>query len=367
VKKILHIENSKNFTGSFKILLQTIDKADRRGNSIVALPEGSVNDQVLQQHNIPAVKFRFIELRKKAAALALYTPALFYNAVQVWKYCKKNSISIVHNNDHYNLVPVVMKMFLGSRIKLIVTVMLLPSTYNGALYKVYRYLNNKYADHIIALSNAVAAAYTTKDKSTVINGASHLPERLPPFEVREGGKFRFLHIANYIKGKGQDLAMEAFIAFSKIHPGTELHFFGNTMGLEKNEAFKRSLQEQAIAAGLGEQVYFNPFSADVEGTYKSFDVSLMFSESESFSMVCFESLYYGIPTIATDCGGPAEIIDDMESGIIVPNRNVNAMTEAMVKLYNNCDLRREFSVTGKQKVFRMVEEQPDFFTIAEAV
>ena len=55
---------------------------------------------------------------------------------------------------------------------------------------------------------------------------------------------------------------------------------------------------------------------------------LNFSESESFSMTCLESLYYGTPLIATDSGGPAELFKHGESGHLVPNRDVQAMAKA---------------------------------------
>jgi glycosyltransferase involved in cell wall biosynthesis len=60
-----------------------------------------------------------------------------------------------------------------------------------------------------------------------------------------------------------------------------------------------------------------------------------FSESESFSVTVLEGMYYGKAVLATDCGGPAEIIDDQVTGILVPVKNIEAMTVALEKLISD--------------------------------
>ena len=99
----------------------------------------------------------------------------------------------------------------------------------------------------------------------------------------------------------------------------------------------------ATALEIDSKIEWVPFTDDVELEYKRADIVLNFSESESFSMTCLEALYFGRPLIATDCGGPAEIIDHLVTGILVPNRNVAAMANAMVELANDVDLRIKMS------------------------
>ena len=54
-------------------------------------------------------------------------------------------------------------------------------------------------------------------------------------------------------------------------------------------------------------VHFDGFAANTEVAMKGHDMVLNFSEAESFSLTCLDALYYGVPLIATDCGGPAEL------------------------------------------------------------
>ena len=77
---------------------------------------------------------------------------------------------------------------------------------------------------------------------------------------------------------------------------------------------------------------------------------LNFSESESFSLTCLDALVYGTPLIASDCGGPAELFEHNHSGILVPNKDVPAMTRAILDLAANENKRRRFSQEGKKFV-----------------
>ena len=113
------------------------------------------------------------------------------------------------------------------------------------------------------------------------------------------------------------------------NPNLRLHFVGGDMGMVKNQEFRPELEAPQQAAGLAEAVHFDGFAADTEAAMKAHDIVLNFSEAESFSLTCLDALYYGVPLIATDCGGPAELFENGRSGLLVPNRNVPAMAEAI--------------------------------------
>jgi glycosyltransferase involved in cell wall biosynthesis len=341
-------------------------ESNNQSTSVIALPADSENVAILEEKKIQWVRFPFSELRKNLKAALLYIPLLLLNARRVWNYCKRNQITMIHSNDHYNLVPIVIKFFVRQKTKLVVHVRLLPGTYNSRLYNLYRFLNNKYADKIIAVSNSVAKAYGHKKKITVIHDAYVMNEKYPPHSINLPQPFRFLYVGNYIRGKGQEHALKAFQIFQKKFPEAELHYYGSTMGLKKNEDFKLFLMNEAGQA-RSTSVFFHDFCEDTEKIYKSHHVSLMFSDCESFSMVSFESLFYGIPTIATDSGGPTDFIDNMQNGILVPIKNIDAMVNAMQCLYQNECLRSAFSKQGRMKIDMLISKKKDFFALAESL
>ncbi|MFM8744584.1 MAG: glycosyltransferase, partial [Cytophagales bacterium] len=102
--------------------------------------------------------------------------------------------------------------------------------------------------------------------------------------------------------------------------------------------------------GLDKVVMFEEATDDIEAVMKKADVVLMFSESESFSMVCYEALFYGKPLIASDCGGPRELVENNVSGLLVTNRDTHAMANAMCTLVNYNELRYVLSINARKAI-----------------
>ena len=112
------------------------------------------------------------------------------------------------------------------------------------------------------------------------------------------------------------------------------------MGLQKNKDFQESLKGKAKQLNLDAQVEWQGFSEKISDEYAKAGIVLNFSESESFSLTCLEAMFYGRPVIATRCGGPSEIIDQNETGILVDVKDITAMASAMDYLISNTDKRQ---------------------------
>jgi glycosyltransferase involved in cell wall biosynthesis len=67
-------------------------------------------------------------------------------------------------------------------------------------------------------------------------------------------------------------------------------------------------------------------------------------------MVCLEALAYGMPLVASDCGGPREIVEDMRSGVLIPNRDVEAAARAMRLLAQDLPLAERLGRDGRVSV-----------------
>ena len=72
-----------------------------------------------------------------------------------------------------------------------------------------------------------------------------------------------------------------------------------------------------------------------------------------------EAMSYEIPVIATDCGGTKELVDG-QSGILVEQRDSEALKNAIYKLINNGDYRIEIGTNGRSKI------KQDFNTMKNA-
>lgn len=226
-------------------------------------------------------------------------------------------------------------------------VRLLPSKQHNLLNKIWIKLAITFSHSVGAVSLAVQRDLPKNNKVKLIYNPSLLTEKHKHTRNATSEKIRFLYLSNYIKGKGQDYAIQAVAQSLTKNPNIELHFYGSDMGLNKNKIWKNSLQDKVNELNISENIFFHDFCTNIEKEIKESDVLLNFSDSESFSQTCYEASAYGKPVIATRCGGPDEIIVDQLSGFLVPVRDTAEMASAITKLSLNKQLRDEMGNAGK--------------------
>ena len=356
--RILIVDNCIAVTGALKAILNTtralraeygaqFDFEFVLPTGTAALPTVAAEGYVV--HTLP-----FVEISKRPGDLLRYVPALVTNAWRLRRLARQRGAALVHLNDFFNLAGIVAKWAGGP--KLLTHVRLLPQNFPGPLRQLWIGVDTRYADRVVCVSEAVRAAFPAAPNVMVI--ADPLPEReqhpLPAPDHSEGRartvELKLLYLANYIQGKGHDFAVEAFAGAYAQNPRLRLHFHGGDMGLEKNRAFKRQLEARVRELGLADVVHFGGFVHDVEQAIKSADILLNFSETEAFSLTCFDALFYGTALIASDCGGPRELFEHGRSGLLVPNRDVPAMTGAIVELAADPTRRARFAEAGRAYV-----------------
>lgn len=348
--KILVIENSIDITGALKSIAHIALDLRSTFDFIFVIPSGSVVKEWIEQQGISVLELPMKELSRKIYSVFVYLPVLFMNAIRLNKIIKQKSISVIHVNDMYNLLPVAIRL-LGNSTPYVCHVRFLPDRFPPWLLKLWMKFHFRYAERIVVVSAKVKEMLPEHPKCTIIYGSLPESEKYPK-SINSPRKHQhtFLYLANFMEGKGQKYALEAFSSIHFNLPGWKLRFMGSDMGLKKNKRYLNKLKKQADGLGIGQKIEWKEFTNDVEWEYKSADIVLNFSESESFSMTCLEALYFGRPLIASDCGGPVEIIDNHQTGILVQNRNVEAMAESMQLLALNTGLRESLSASAWHKV-----------------
>ncbi|MAP55558.1 glycosyltransferase [Altibacter sp.] len=86
--------------------------------------------------------------------------------------------------------------------------------------------------------------------------------------------------------------------------------------------------------------------------------SLMVSSSESFSLVVVESMALGVPVIATDCGGPREILlPNRKQEVILPFQNENGVLIPKPNEWTSDTLPRQLDMLfSKEEVWQRLSE-----------
>ncbi|MBS1773712.1 MAG: glycosyltransferase family 4 protein [Bacteroidetes bacterium] len=347
--RILVIDNSIAFTGAFKCALNEAELLSPNHSFVFILPSNSTLIPLLKEKGIPVYEIPMLEIKKSIVAIIKYPFALLSNTFRIKHIIRDEKIDVVQMNDFYNLLGASAKIF-GSKIKLLTYVRFLPNAIPGPLRKLWTSIASRYADTIIAVSDTVLEQLPQNNKSVRIYDPANLKEALPAKVHEDKATIQLLYLSNYIQGKGHDYALDAFIHAYKQNNNLRLKFVGGDMGLEKNRQFKEMLQNKVNTEGLNKDVTFAPFSSNVEEEIKNADIVLNFSDSESFSMTCLEAAYYGTAVIATRCGGPEEIIADKKTGLLVSKRDIAGMTDAILTLSNNKNLRQQYADAGKTYV-----------------
>lgn len=95
---------------------------------------------------------------------------------------------------------------------------------------------------------------------------------------------------------------------------------------------------------------------DVEKLITTADIGVLFTNAnthaEGISNSIIEYMALGKPVLTTDCvGGSKEIIDDLESGFIM-QRNVEEITEKILNLIKNPELRKEMGERGRGIIYQ---------------
>jgi glycosyltransferase involved in cell wall biosynthesis len=154
-------------------------------------------------------------------------------------------------------------------------------------------------------------------------------------------------IGNIRPAKGYEFFLRAARRIVDQQPGCRFVIVGEGAG----EGLRR-LHDLRQQLGLQEMVHFAGFRGDTVTVLHNFDLYLLSSSSEGFSIACLEAMACGLPVVATRSGGPEEIIGDGDDGLLVPPASPEAMAGAVLKLLGNPERRGQIAARAIDTVTR---------------
>ena len=101
--------------------------------------------------------------------------------------------------------------------------------------------------------------------------------------------------------------------------------------------------------GLSHRIFLIGSKTNLQDYYSQAETFVLPSRNEGYPNALVEAMSFGCPSIATNCEfGPAEILNNGESGLLVANEDPEAMAALIVKMHNDQQLRARFSLNGKE-------------------
>jgi len=164
-------------------------------------------------------------------------------------------------------------------------------------------------------------------------------------------KFWFGTIANSYPTKGLDVLIESVSGLPEaIRAQAQWVLIGD--GPEKP-----SLELLIKKLGLESSIFLLSFVPEAARFLTAFDTFVLPSRKEGLPYTLLEALQVGIPIIATKVGGVPSLIENEETGILVPPQDTAALTQAFALVLENKGLRQKMKEKEQQIAKRYTFEQ----------
>ncbi len=161
-------------------------------------------------------------------------------------------------------------------------------------------------------------------------------------------------IGRFDRQKGHEVFLRALPRVAQKIRGAHFVFVGEET--KDEPGFLQYLEEMVRTLKLTKRVQFLPFTQNVPELLAAFDLITMPSFSETYGYLALEAMAMGVPVVGTKAGGLPEIIQDNETGLLVPPRDHEALADAVISILAN----KGFARTLSRKALKRVKESFDF-------
>jgi sugar transferase (PEP-CTERM/EpsH1 system associated) len=132
--------------------------------------------------------------------------------------------------------------------------------------------------------------------------------------------------------KAQTLLARAFVVALQREPDLSKRLRLVMVG---DGPLRAEAQALLQAAGMGHLAWLPGERADVPDVMRGLDCFVLPSLAEGISNTILEAMAAGLPVVATDVGGNAELVENGMTGYIVPPRDAEAMAACLVAMAND--------------------------------
>ncbi|HEY33335.1 MAG TPA: glycosyltransferase family 4 protein [Dehalococcoidia bacterium] len=174
----------------------------------------------------------------------------------------------------------------------------------------------------------------------------HFTDDVAPFEEYLDGKKTILFLSRLEFRKGLNYLLNAFLLVKREMPDVRLIVVG--AGTRLRRRYERWVRK----TGLEKDVIFVGFAPEEDKPryYKTADIfSVPATGRESQGLILLEAMAMGTPVVATSIAGYASVVTHGEDGLLVPPRNYQELSQALLTLLEDEKLRQQMGEKGKAK------------------
>jgi glycosyltransferase involved in cell wall biosynthesis len=346
MKKIAHFIDSDDPGGAETLVIDMCRQLNRDGYDSQVWHFGNqwLVDQC-REYRIPAVRLPGHRFYKSIKTLPVFT-LIFANFI------RKQKIDLLHSHLLDSVASGSIAAFLAG----VPHVGTLHDTYTLAEKKKKVYLlraGTFLGSKLITVSEQMrryveALSPFPKGAIEVILNGTDLDKFLggPPQEMRRAlglpaEETVLIAVGRVVEIKGYDTLIEAF---GHLRPAAPLRLLivgdGSEMERYRDLIAKKGLDGKVVLLGQ---------RGDVPDLLKISDCFVLASRSEGLSCSIIEAMAAGLPVVATDVGGNAELVADGISGYLVPSDAPVLLAEKLNDLISDRNKRKQFGMAGFEK------------------
>jgi glycosyltransferase involved in cell wall biosynthesis len=190
-------------------------------------------------------------------------------------------------------------------------------------------------DRITVIHNAIDVSRFGNPNPSYRDKLHQLFEKLPARVVGAAGRLS--------PEKGFEVLVKAAAVVVKKDPSIGFVLFGDG-------PLRGALERQISQLGLEQQFILAGFSSELDRYYPSFDLVVLPSHTEGLPNAALEAFAAGVPVVATAVGGTPEVIEEGESGFLVPPANPTLMANRILDVLVSETKRLAMGGSGRNRV-----------------
>jgi glycosyltransferase involved in cell wall biosynthesis len=164
----------------------------------------------------------------------------------------------------------------------------------------------------------------------------------PRIKLNGKHKIEFITTGILYHIKNHRLMIDAFAKVEAKHPDVYLNIIGDG-------ELRIELEHQIAGYGLTNKINIQGITDNVVDFLNNADIYVMSSNTEGLPLSVLEAMACGLPVVTTEAGGVVDIVKNGENGFITPVGDVDALSESMIELIENVELRKEMGVASRRR------------------
>ncbi len=208
-----------------------------------------------------------------------------------------------------------------------------------------------FANSSVVADDVAGREGVARDSIRVIRNGVLIPDPMPEDErraIRAGwgvapSDILVGYVGSMRPGKGHERIVAAMPSLLAAVPDCRLVLVGGG-------PCREAIEHQVASLGLEGRVTLTGDVLDARPLFGAMDLFVSASEAEGLPNSVLEAAAAGVPIVATAAGGTIEIVEDGQTGVVVPVGDDDALRAALIGLAPDGDRRRFLGAAGRAYV-----------------